>query len=127
MTERGELRFTFPLPPNIANARMHWRVKLRAKKDFFANADTMQMFGDFPPPPKQRISKARIRAKVYAWNKGDTGNVMNRMKWIEDWLVTRGYLEDDSEKHLQWEGFPEQLISRKVKQVEITITPVRQP
>lgn len=103
---------------------MHWRVKQKAKKDYYALLDMKQMVRDFPAPPKQRIEKASIRATVYAWNKGDTGNVMNRMKYIEDWLVTRGYLVDDSEKHLTWEGFPVQIIDRKQKRVEITVTPL---
>ena len=117
------LVFIFPLPLNLANSRMHWRTRNREKKAFYACCDNFQLWGDFPPPPREPFIRATIRATVHAWNKGDTGNVMGRMKWIEDWLVTRGYLVDDSEKHLTWEGFPKQIIDRKKKQIIITLTP----
>lgn len=118
------MTFVFPLPPNLANARMHWRVKDRERKSYYAKLDVMQMWKDFPAPPRTPLNRASIRATLFCWNKGDTGNVMNRMKWIEDWLVTRGYLVDDSEKHLKWEGFPTQQIDRKRSEVEIVVTPL---
>lgn len=54
----------------------------------------------------------------------DQGNLLSRMKWIEDWLVTRGYLVDDRARNLVWISVPEQAVTRKRKG-EWTLGPMR--
>ena len=55
----------------------------------------------------------------------DDGNAMNRHKWLEDWLVTRGYLVDDRKSCLTWETFPTQIVKRDGKyRIELTLTPL---
>jgi hypothetical protein len=55
----------------------------------------------------------------------DDGNAMNRHKWIEDWLTTRGYIVDDRKKNLEWEGFPEQIVKRDGNySITLTLTPI---
>lgn len=162
----SELRLVFPMPPNIANSRMHWRVKHRAKCGYWALVDLMHGHGydhatlcdldklttrtknatlrremeqardfaagyvgehaasilkdELPAPP--RWAHATIRSTMHLGARMDTGNAMNRHKWVEDWLVTRGYLADDSEGVLRWTGFPEQIVKRDGNyRLEITL------
>ncbi len=70
--------------------------------------------GILPPPPPQPLAKAVITARLTLWNPMDEGNAMTRAEKLPcDWLKTRGYLVDDSRKHLRWGGIPTQRISRK--------------
>ena len=58
---------------------------------------------------------------MYLHSPMDDGNAMNRMKWVEDWLKAWGYITDDSKKHLEWTGFPKQVIDRKYQRIEIEL------
>lgn len=107
-------RFRMPLPPNLANARMHHMVKHRAKVEYWRHLDLLLAGGILPPPPAAPLKKATITATMTLHNPMDDGNAANRAeKWPCDWLKTRGYIVDDSRKHLRWTGFPEQRITRK--------------
>ncbi len=58
-------------------------------------------------------------------NQMDVDNALRRHKWILDWLKTRGYVVDDSPKHLEWVSFPEQRVKRDGNyRVELTLTPL---
>ena len=118
------VRFTFPLPPQRANARGHWRVDHTAKTRFWAHCDELQNIGRLPAPPAVPWQRAEAEARCYLWNPMDQGNLLSRMKWIEDWLVTRGYLVDDRARNLVWISVPEQAVTRKRKG-EWTLGPMR--
>ena len=119
------LTFTFPMPPNLGNARMHWAVKHKKKTAFWSMADLLLKGKVFPKPPKTPWQKARITAHCVVGAINDTDNLMARMKWVGDWLVTRGYLVDDKPRHLEWSGMPTQRVSRKNSpECEITLTRV---
>lgn len=118
------LTLVFPMPPNLANGRMHWRVKWKAKVAYWAQLDLLQRAKRLPPPPKVPHARARVSSVMVLGNPMDEGNAMNRHKWIEDWLVTRGYLEDDRRTCLTWDGFPAQIVTRKEPaSITLTLTP----
>ena len=117
------MRITLPLPPNIANARMHWRTKNRKGKEYFESCDWLQIMGEVPILVGAPLPKASIRATLYLWGVMDTDNLMARLKFPVDWLVYAGYIVDDSPKHLDWE-MPTQVIDRKNQRVEIELEAV---
>ncbi len=115
----------FPLPPNRANARGHWRKGFRALKAFYAECDTRVMVKLLPRPPKEPWTHATIRAELTMRNPMDDDNALSRCKWLMDFLVTRGYIQDDARKCLRWEGIPTQRISRSIEPcVTVTLTQV---
>ncbi len=117
------LFLALPLPPNIANGRMHWRVKLNAKKAYWETLDMMRTLRQIPRPPAKPPARARITVTLYLYSAMDDDNAMSRFKYAGDWLVGNGYLPGDSRKELTWAGLPDQHIDRKNQRMEITITP----
>ncbi len=116
----GELCFRFPMPPNIGNARMHWRTKDRERKAYFAALDGLQLTKQVPPPPAVPLVAPRIAVVMTLGNRMDHDNAMSRLKWPVDWLQSRGYLKND--RDLQWVALPAQVVSRAVPAgVEITL------
>lgn len=107
---------SLPLPPNMANGRMHWRLKDEKRREYLARCDAWH------PKRGRTLGRARIRAVLYVWNKMDPDGAVARLKWAVDWLVRRGFLEDDSEKHLEWE-MPKQTIDRSRQRIEIVLEP----
>lgn len=118
------MRFVLPLPDNFSNSRAHWRTKNRAKKQYWEDCDLLVAAQKAPRAPAKPWGKARITAAFFCWNEMDQSNLMARMKWPEDFLVTRGYLEDDSPRHLQYTGIPTQEIDRKNQRLEIVLEKV---
>jgi hypothetical protein len=118
-----EMRFVFPMPPNLANGRMHWRVKHKAKTDYWRILDFGQRL--FPRLPDKPFEKATISVVLRLGHAMDDDNAMARVKWALDWLVTRGYIVDDKRKNLKWEGLPEQIVKRDgCYRLEITLREV---
>lgn len=71
---------------------------------------------------------ASIRSTMYLGAAMDHGNAMNRHKWVEDWLVTRGYIVDDAPDCLQWDGLPQQEIKRDGDyRIALTLTELPEP
>lgn len=118
------MKLTLPLPPNIANGRMHWRVKQKHKRAYWDLCDMYRLAGETPAPPTSPPAKARFTVTLYLHQMMDDGNAMNRLKWTEDWLTANGYIADDSRKHLEYAGLPEQVIDRKRPRVEIVVEAV---
>jgi hypothetical protein len=117
------LTFVFPLPVNLANARMHWRTKLEAKKRFYAECDAKQASSLLPVPPSAPWTHCIAKAVMYLGAEMDDDNSAHRLKWCWDWLKTRGYIVDDKRKHLTRVGYPEQRIKRGQQyRVEVTLT-----
>jgi hypothetical protein len=107
------LLFHLPLPPNLANARMHWRVKHAEQARYVRLLDSLLTVQRLPMPPEEPWSHGAVEALLVLGNHMDHDNAMARLKWPLDWLVRRGYLEDDGRRHLTWQGLPHQLLTRK--------------
>lgn len=135
-----EIRLTLPLPPRLTNSgkgrSRHWRSLEREKKTYWNKLNTLLLLNmmpagatsgfTIPDPPKTPFGYAEASAVLYLWNPMDDGNALARLKWVEDWLVKRGYLVGDSRKHLRWVGLPDQVIDRKAPRIELTLTPIEQ-
>jgi hypothetical protein len=122
-----DVRFVLPLPPNRANDRSHWRKVAREKKAYREDLDILQLVGlrhpfMVPRPPDAPLRRVEVRATLYVHQLMDEGNALNRLKWLEDWLVTRGYIMDDDRESLRWAAIPDQIVDRKNPRVELTIS-----
>ena len=106
-----------PLPPNRANARWHWRTEVKLKDAYYLRCRAAA------PPPRVPYGRCRIRATFYLQNLLDHDNLAARMKWPQDYLVGK-FIVDDSPAHLEWVGFPEQVIDRKDKRLVIELEPI---
>lgn len=107
------LLFVVPLPPNMANSRMHWRTKERFRADYFARLDFMYAARMLPRVPVTGTwASATVRADLHMPNAMDEDNSVARCKWPLDWIVRKGYLQDDNRKALKWESFPAQTLTR---------------
>lgn len=120
------IRLTLPLPPNIANGRMHWRTKDRKRQAYMTHCyifgmDTRPAVLNAAGKPELPFPKALIAVKVYLVQKMDADNLMARLKWPIDWLVSDGWIADDGPDYLEWVGMPTQAIDRKAPRVEIEL------
>ncbi len=112
------LVLTLPMPMNLANARMHWRVKQKAKKAYWDHLNILAtcrvVFGPdlhrIPPAPVAPFARARIASLMFVGAKMDADNAMARHKWALDWLQGAGYIAND--RNLEWVGVPEQVVKR---------------
>ncbi len=106
------MKITLPLPPNLANGRMHWRVKHNRRKLYFEACDLLAAMHRLNSDTPQ-LAHVRLRATIYCGGHMDADNALSRLKWPCDWLVRQGYLRGDSEKDLSWDWPIEQVIGRK--------------
>ncbi|KKK48794.1 hypothetical protein LCGC14_3141540 [marine sediment metagenome] len=113
------MKLTLPLPPNRANAREHWTVTWKKKTEYYTIARNA-LFAQRPAAPPE--TRMRLSSTLYLWAKMDQGNLVARLKWLEDSLVNFGLLVDDSEKWLDLQ-MPKQVIDRKNMRVEIELVP----
>lgn len=117
------LTFVFPMPENIANARLHWAVKDLRRREFFDLCDAKQLVGELPAPPREPWQVAVAHVTMFLAGHMDDDNAGNRCKWIWDWLKTRGYLANDSRRHLKQTGYPSQVVKRDGNyRVEVRLT-----
>jgi hypothetical protein len=122
------IRLTLPLPPNVANQRVHWRAKLKQKNSYWNVCSTLRHARKVPRPPADWPPlKARIAVRLFVWNTMDPDNAMARLKWVLDWLQAWDYIADDSPSALEWAGMPEQQIDRKDQRIEIELTAAHSP
>ena len=71
--------------------------------------------------PESPLSRAAISATLYGWNLMDEGDNMRfRLKWPLEFLVQRGFIENDSTKVLVW-GTVTQEIDRRRPRIEIEL------
>ena len=121
------MKIIVPMPENLANARLHWRSKHAKKKAYWQRLDLLQDLKEIPKPPAVPFQCASIRSVMYLGAAMDDGNAMNRHKWVEDWLTTRGYIADDRKKNLKWLAFPEQIVKRNGEyRIEIELNEITQ-
>lgn len=101
------LELTFPMPVNLANARMGWRQKNQHHDDWKLRAIVGER--GLRVRPKRPIERCRVSAILYL-GRGvmDHDNSVARLKWCLDFLKERGVIVDDSPKHLTLTGIPEQ-------------------
>ena len=118
------MKLVLPLPPNRANAREHWRVTHRKKREYYGVAHGA-LLGQLGGMAGYAPGRMRLDATLYLWAKMDQGNLVARLKWIEDSLVRYGLLVDDNEKWLDLQ-MPKQVVDRKDPRVVITLTPVKE-
>ena len=111
------MKLTLPLPLNLGNARLHWAEKNRKMNAYF----DLCLVTVKVKRPAYPLPQADINATLYVWNLMDEGdNMRTRLKWPCDWLVQRGYIEDDSPRTLTW-GSVSQVIDRQRPRVEIEL------
>ncbi len=91
----------FPLPPNMANMRMHHMKKHRAKLAYWQLCTVWAQNQGIRPPLKPPETKSTLYFTLYVGNIMDKGNAYHRIKWLEDWLVWAGYLVDDRPAYLE--------------------------
>lgn len=103
MSNKYQLVFEFPLPANIANSRMHWAVKLKAKKAYWATLDALVMARKNPKPPQDAWQEASAGVVMRTFREMDADNATARLKWCLDWLETRGYVQNDRDVAVQVE------------------------
>lgn len=120
-----------PMPPNLGNHRMHWRTRLKQKKQYWRTLDLVasregMRVADYsiPRPPESPMTRVEVAVHMQVWNLMDDDNAMSRMKFVLDWLKNRGYIADDSRKHMRWKGMPTQDINRKSALIRLTLTPL---
>jgi hypothetical protein len=119
----GTLTLTLPMPPNIANGRMHWRVKHQKRRDYIDACDMRVKAKLAPHPPWKPLLRVTLNATLYCWSLNDDDNALARIKWAADWLKTRGYLVADKRPHCRF-TIPEQVIDRANQRLVLTITPL---
>ena len=111
------MKFDLPLPANLGNARMHWAAKNRAKKYYWAALDYMVNLGQLPKPPRTPYRQAHAWIQLRTWRLMDRDNGHARIKWVLDWLQTRGYVMND-----KWVTYDLDVIASPRKEVGITMT-----
>ena len=118
------MKITLPLPPNMANSRMHWRVKQNRKKAYWEACSIYSVieahiYEAMADPP----AKAKVRATIYCGGRMDHDNALARLKWPIDWLVEGKILVGDKPSQLEWHWPVEQVVKRKQQyRVEFEIT-----
>lgn len=115
------IRLILPMPVNVANARLHWSARHRAKVGYWDACDMRVMLKLVPKAPKKPLDPAQIAVTLYVHNIMDHDNAMARTKPVLDWLVSRGYIADDAPKNLKWAGLPEQTVDRANPRIELTL------
>lgn len=106
------LTLVLPMPPNLANARMHWRVKNKERRAYLDLLTNLFMARQIPDPPAKPFFPAYVTATFYVGARHDTDNLFARAKWPIDWLVRNGYLVDDRDDRLIWTAIPTQVVKR---------------
>ncbi len=95
--------FRFPLPDLGANARYgHWAVKHRAQKKYFELCDNRVLVKLLPKPMGQPFARGFADVTLQTVRRMDTDNAHSRLKWVWDWLTSRGYLAGDDPDRLRY-------------------------
>ncbi len=109
------MKITLPLPPNMANSRMHWRVKNRERKAYIqrCQVDADMYWEDWEEVDAVPYEKTGITATIYHTHTMDQDNSVARLKWPVDWMKRGLWIVDDDPDHLVWTGFPTQVKCKK--------------
>jgi len=118
------LVFHLPMPPNLANSRMHWRTKHGQRQAYERFLTGLLRAQQLPAVPALPLERAVVYAALRLGAHMDDDNAVARCKWPLDWLVKAGYLADDRRKVLQWGAFPSQHVTRKLgPMLTLTLVP----
>lgn len=114
-----------PMPMNLGNgSHGHWSSLYGKKKRYWSDLDMRQLTKQIPLAPHSAFNFVRVSSVMYLGARMDYDGAMRRHKWPMDWLTTRGYIVDDSPKHVEWTGFPQQIIKRgQFYRIELTLEP----
>ena len=117
---------TLPLPPNLANGRMHWRTKDRKQGLYRTEALVWLVWGVNAGRvrPRRPLTRASLSATLYVFSRMDYDNLVGRLKWTVDFLVQDGWIVDDSPAVLEEPWLVQQEIDRKWPRVVVTLEPV---
>lgn len=117
------MTFVFPMPANRANGSRSWKGDHFGKQRYYKQCDERQNAGLFPRPPATPMRRCAASVVMYLGSEMDNDNAAGRTKFCWDWLKTRGYIVDDSPKHVHQSEYPSQRIKRNQNyRVEITLT-----
>lgn len=72
------------------------------------------------PWPRWRLERAEFRL----FNQRDPLELLAGLKWTVDWLVSAGFIANDSPRELRGIPDPVQIVDRQHRGVTITITPL---
>lgn len=107
------MKITLPLPPNMANSRMHWRVKQKAKKAYWESCGLRSVIeAPIYALAADPYPKAKVKATIYCGGRMDHDNAIARLKWPIDWLVEAKILIGDNPSQLEWDWPIKQVIKR---------------
>ena len=112
-----DLVFELPLPDNLGNGRMHWRVKSKRKTAYYEALDTLALVEILPPRPARMFLHPVAEIEMRTVRRMDHDNAHARLKWVLDWLQTRGYIAND--RHL---GYRLNATTAPRKDLGITLT-----
>ena len=114
---------TLPLPPNLANCRMHWRTKDR-KQGLYRTEALVWRVNAGRVRPSRPLTHASLSATLYVFSRMDYDNLVGRLKWAVDFLKQDGWIVDDSPAVLETPWLVQQEIDRKRPRVVVTLEPV---
>jgi hypothetical protein len=105
---------------------MHWTAKHRAKKEYWGYLDAAVTVKRLPRAPKRPYTKARLDAELHHTHDTDNDNREARLKYALDWLVSRGYVADDSDRCLERTGLVRAVPCKRVaeRKLVLTLTPL---
>lgn len=115
------LTFTLPLPPNLANGRMHWWDRVKGQRNWQWRALVAERRLHGRPEP---MARARVTAVFYVKQVMDDDNAVARLKWALDLLKVRRFILDDRRPHLELTGIPEQHVDHKAPRLELRLEEV---
>lgn len=91
------LTFELPMPPNLANARLHWAERDRARRAYESTLYARRLKDELPRPPLHPFPRARLVVTLHVCGRlMDTDNAYARCKWPVDFLTRSRYVVDDS-------------------------------
>jgi hypothetical protein len=105
--------FRLPLPPNMANARLHWRSKDNLRRVYLSQCNDLITQHLLPRPPAVPLACARLHVTLCVKREHDHDNAVARCKFACDFLQSAGYIESDKPKFLEWAGLPKQIVNTR--------------
>lgn len=119
----ARMKLVLPLPPNRANARMHWRAEWNKKSEYYAMAIAHIRQQSRPAARAEMAAQnVEVSATLYVWNKYDDDGAVSLLKWPLDSLKYAGVIHDDKRPHCALRGIPLQVVDRKRQRLELEIT-----
>lgn len=106
------LQLTLPLPfSRNKKSGGSWRASAAQKTRYYEQCARWASLGGvrFPSIPWPALLASAV---CYPHGMNDEGNLLARLKPLEDWIVKQGLVPDDKPKHWHWAGIPPQVPQR---------------